>query len=141
MLYVCEELGTTFVAYSPLGRAFLTGTLNVDQLADNDFRRNNPRFTGEEQESNRQLVAALSEIAAARHVSNAQLALAWLLNKFPQVIPIPATRRLSYLESNVAAAGIFLGAGELAQLDSLFDPTRVEGARYPDAGFVGMETH
>ncbi|MEG0193429.1 MAG: aldo/keto reductase [Comamonas sp.] len=140
MLAACSELGTAFVAYSPLGRAFLTGTLNMEQLADNDFRRNNPRFQGEAGQSNRQLVDTLAQFAAARSASSAQIALAWLLNKFPHVIPIPGTRRVAYLESNVAAAEIRLGADELAQLDGLFDPQRVAGARYPDAGFVGMET-
>ena len=140
MLATCAELGTAFVAYSPLGRAFLTGALSVEQLADNDFRKNNPRFMGEAGQSNRQLVAALSEFAATRHVSSAQVALAWLLNSYPHVIPIPGTRRIAYLESNAAAADIHLDAHELAQLDTLFDPQRVAGARYPDAGFVGMET-
>lgn len=140
MLATCAELGTAFVAYSPLGRAFLTGALSVEQLADNDFRKNNPRFIGEAGQSNRQLVAALSEFAATRHVSSAQVALAWLLNSYPHVIPIPGTRRIAYLESNAAAADIHLDAHELAQLDTLFDPQRVAGARYPDAGFVGMET-
>lgn len=140
MLATCAELGTAFVAYSPLGRAFLTGALSVEQLADNDFRKNNPRFMGEAGQSNRQLVAALSEFAAARHVSSAQVALAWLLNRYPHVLPIPGTRRIAYLESNVAAADIRLDADELAELNALFDPQRVAGARYPDAGFVGMET-
>lgn len=140
MLAACAALGTAFVAYSPLGRAFLTGTLSVDQLTDNDFRRNNPRFTGDAWESNRQLVAALAAFAADRDLSSAQVALAWLLQSHPHVIPIPGTRRIPYLESNVAAAGVDLSAAELAQLNALFEPQRVAGARYPDAGFVGMET-
>lgn len=140
MLAACAELDTAFVAYSPLGRAFLTGAVDVAQLADNDFRRNNPRFTGQAGQSNRELVAVLAKFAAERHTSSSQIALAWLLNKYPCVIPIPGTRRIPYLESNVAAAGIHLSADELAQLDALFDPQRVAGARYPDAGFVGMET-
>lgn len=140
MLAVCAELGTAFVAYSPLGRAFLTGTLSVEQLADNDFRKNNPRFMGEAGEINRQLVIALSAFAAARQLSSAQVALAWLLNKYPHVIPIPGTRRISYLESNIASAKMPLSPQEIAQLDALFEPQRVAGARYPEAGFVGMET-
>ncbi len=140
MLAACAALGTAFVAYSPLGRAFLTGTLQVEQLAGNDFRRNNPRFTGAAGESNRQLVAALAEFAAARGLTSSQVALAWLLCKYPQVIPIPGTRRIAWLESNAAAVDVQLAPQELAQLDALFDPGRVAGARYPDAGFVGMET-
>ncbi|PKO66221.1 MAG: aldo/keto reductase [Betaproteobacteria bacterium HGW-Betaproteobacteria-16] len=139
-LAACAELGTAFVAYSPLGRAFLTGTLDVSQLADNDFRKHNPRFVGEAQAANQRLVASLAAFAAERHLSNAQVALAWMLNKHPHVIPIPGTRRIAHLESNVSAADIVLTPGEIAQLDLLFDPKVVAGARYPDAGLVGMET-
>ena len=139
MLGACAELGVAFVAYSPLGRAFLTAAVDSSQLADNDFRKHNPRFTGEAEAHNRQLVAALGELATAKGVSNAQLALAWLLNKQPHVIPIPGTRRIAYLESNVSAVGIGLSADEIAALDRLFDPMAVAGARYPEAGFVGVE--
>ena len=139
MLAACAELGTAFVAYSPLGRAFLTATVDTGKLADDDFRKRNPRFSGEAEARNRQLVAALGELAAARGLSNAQLALAWLLNKAPHVIPIPGTRRITYLESNVSAADITLTADELAELDRLFDPLAVAGARYPEGGFVGVE--
>jgi len=139
MLAACAELGTAFVAYSPLGRAFLTATVDTGKLADDDFRKRNPRFSGEAEARNRQLVAALGELAAARGLSNAQLALAWLLNKAPHVIPIPGTRRIAYLESNVSAADIALTADEVGQLDRLFDPLAVTGARYPEGGFVGVE--
>ena len=139
MLAACAELGTAFVAYSPLGRAFLTATVDTGKLADDDFRKRNPRFSGEAEARNRQLVAALGELAVARGLSNAQLALAWLLNKAPHVIPIPGTRRIAYLESNVSAADIALSADELGQLDRLFDPLAVAGARYPEGGFVGVE--
>lgn len=140
MLAACAELGTAFVAYSPLGRGFLTGTLDVGELADNDFRKHNPRFTGEAKAQNRRLVDALDEFASARGSGGAQVALAWLLNKHPHVIPIPGTRRIAYLESNVRAADITLSVDEIARLDRLFDPESVAGARYPDAGFVGIET-
>lgn len=139
MLAACAELGTAFVAYSPLGRAFLTATVDTGKLADDDFRKRNPRFSGEAEARNRQLVTALGELAVARGLSNAQLALAWLLNKAPHVIPIPGTRRIAYLESNVSAADIALTADELGQLDRLFDPLAVAGARYPEGGFVGVE--
>ena len=140
MLATCAELGVAFVAYSPLGRAFLTGTVDVAQLADNDFRKNNPRFVGEAQAANQRLVAALTAFAAERGLSNSQVALAWLLNKHPHVVPIPGTRRIAYLESNVSAVDIALTPDEIAQLDRLFDPQAVAGARYPEAGLVGIES-
>ncbi|KAF1020393.1 MAG: Aldo-keto reductase IolS [Paracidovorax wautersii] len=141
MLAACAELGTAFVAYSPLGRAFLAGNLDVGTLAANDFRKNNPRFTGQAGAQNQQLVTALAAFASARNLGSAQVALAWLLAKHPHVIPIPGTRRITYLENNVQAASVTLTADETAELDRLFDPTRVAGARYPDAGFVGIEPH
>lgn len=141
MLQACAELGTAFVAYSPLGRAFLTGALKVDELADNDFRKRNPRFVGDAQAQNQRLVASLEALAKDRGLSSAQLALAWLLNKHPHVAPIPGTRRISYLESNVGAVGVQLSTDEIAALDRLFAPQSIAGARYPDAGFVGIEHH
>ena len=140
MLAACAELGTAFVAYSPLGRAFLTGTLEVDALADNDFRKHNPRFSGDAQAHNRRLVDQLARFAQARGLSSAQVALAWLLHKQPHVIPIPGSRRIPHLESNARAADVLLDAGAMAELDHLFTPDSVAGARYPDAGFVGIET-
>jgi aryl-alcohol dehydrogenase-like predicted oxidoreductase len=139
MLKVCAELGTTFVAYSPLGRAFLTGTVDAESLADNDFRKRNPRFTGDAGAANRRLVDALHDYAAARGLSNAQIALAWLLNKHPHVVPIPGTRRIHYLEQNVAATDCRLSASEIAELDTLFTPEKISGPRYPKAGLLGIE--
>jgi aryl-alcohol dehydrogenase-like predicted oxidoreductase len=139
MLATCAELDVAFVAYSPLGRAFLTGTVDVGQLADNDFRKNNPRFVGEAQAANQRLVAALTTFAAERGLSNSQVALAWMLNKHPHVVPIPGTRRITYLESNVSASDVELTPHEIEQLDRLFDPQAVAGARYPDAGLLGIE--
>lgn len=139
MLAACAELGTAFVAYSPLGRAFLTGTVESGALADNDFRKRNPRFIGDAERINRQLVADLSAFAEHRAASNAQIALAWLLAKHPHVVPIPGTRRIPYLEQNIAAASLALSAAEVAELDRLFAPERVAGARYPDAGMAGIE--
>jgi len=140
MLAACAELGTAFVAYSPLGRAFLTGAVDTTQLASNDFRKHNPRFVGEAQEANRQLVLALGKFASSRGLSNAQVALAWLLNKQPHVIPIPGTRRIAYLESNVSAASIALTQEEIMELDALFDPAVIAGDRYPAAGLAGIES-
>lgn len=139
MLAACAELGTTFVAYSPLGRAFLTGTVNSASLADNDFRKVNPRFMGDAEAANRLLVDGLTRFAAARGISNAQVALAWLLNKHAHVVPIPGTRRIGYLEQNVAATRCTLSATEIAELDSLFASEKVVGARYPQAGMAGID--
>ena len=139
LLAACAELGTTFVAYSPLGRAFLTGTVSNDTLAENDFRKFNPRFQGDAEVANRVLVDQLHQLAVAREVTNAQLALAWLLNKHPHVVPIPGTRQMRYLEQNVAASAITLASDEIARLDELFLPERVTGTRYPEAGMVGVE--
>lgn len=139
MLKACAELGTTFVAYSPLGRAFLTGTVNSATLADNDFRKRNSRFSGEAKTANRRLVEGLSRFAAAHGMTNAQVALAWLLSKNPHVVPIPGTRHLTYLEQNVAATGCQLTAVEVTELDELFTAEKIVGARYPDAGMAGIE--
>jgi aryl-alcohol dehydrogenase-like predicted oxidoreductase len=139
VLAACAEVGTTLVAYSPLGRAFLTGAVDTAQLAANDFRRNMPRFSGAAAADNRALVDALSTFAAARGVSNAQVALAWLLARKPQVVPIPGTRRIAYLEQNAAAVDVRLSAAEVAELEVLFAPEHVAGERYPQAGMVGIE--
>ncbi|MEZ5453490.1 MAG: aldo/keto reductase [Thiothrix sp.] len=140
LLQACEELGTNLVAYSPLGRAFLTATLSsTEQLAADDFRRNNPRFQGDALQHNQQLVATLAAFAQERGVTPAQVALAWLLAKSPRVIPIPGTRRVAYLTQNVAALDVTLSAAEVAWLDQLFNPADVRGERYPEGGFVGIE--
>jgi aryl-alcohol dehydrogenase-like predicted oxidoreductase len=139
MLQACAELGTTFVAYSPLGRAFLTGTVKTDALAGNDFRKHNPRFQADAQAHNQLLVDSLQAFAQARGFTNAQVALAWLLCKHPHVLPIPGTRRLAYLEQNVTAANIELSTNEISELDLLFAPERVSGERYPAAGMMGIE--
>lgn len=139
VLPACRALGVAFVAYSPLGRAFLTGALAPAALSADDFRRANPRFQGEAAAANARLVAQLGELAAAWGLSNAQLALAWLLNRQPEVIPIPGTRHVARLQDNVAAARVRLDAAQLARLDALFSPAAVQGARYPDAGWAGVE--
>ena len=139
MLATCAELGITFVAYSPLGRAFLTGSLNTADLAAGDFRKNLPRFNGTAQAANQVMVDGLSRFAKAKGMTNAQVALAWLLCKHPHVVPIPGTRRIHYLEQNAAAAAMALSAAELAELDALFPPEAIAGGRYPEAGMVGIE--
>lgn len=139
MLDACAESGTTFVAYSPLGRAFLAGPVDTAKLAADDFRKKLPRFSGDAEAANRRLVEGLHHFASARNLTNAQVALAWLLNKHPHVVPIPGTRRISYLEQNAAATAVALSAPEIAELDALFAPEQVAGERYPEAGMVGIE--
>ena len=140
MLDTCRELGTTFVAYSPLGRAFLSGAISTtDNLAPDDFRRVAPRFQSEALVANRRLVEALAAFAAGRNVTASQIALAWLIQKHPHVVPIPGTKRPRYLIENAAAADIALTEADISQLDSLFSPSAVQGERYPDARMVGIE--
>lgn len=134
---VCAELGIHFVAYSPLGRAFLTG--KVDTLADNDFRQALPRFQGDAKARNQTLVDTFSRFADNWGISNAQLCLAWMLNKYEHVIPIAGTRRERYLLENANAANVELTHEQIQRLDTLFDPQHVAGNRYPDAGWIGIE--
>lgn len=137
MLDVCRELGIAFVAYSPLGRSFLAGAVtSPDSLAPDDFRRMNPRFTGDALAQNLKLTEALADFAAAKGATSAQIALAWILNKQPHVVPIPGTRRIKYLEENIAATAIRLADAEVATLDALFAPEAVAGTRYPAAGMA-----
>ncbi|WP_296585091.1 aldo/keto reductase [Xanthobacter sp.] len=137
MLAACRELGVAFVAYSPLGRSFLTGAVtSPDTLAADDFRRANPRFSGDALKANLSLVEALKDFAAAKGATSAQIALAWILNKQDNVIPIPGTRRQKYLEENVAATRIRLSPEEVATLDALFAPEAVAGTRYPEAAMA-----
>jgi aryl-alcohol dehydrogenase-like predicted oxidoreductase len=139
MLDACARLGSTFVAYSPLGRAFLTGKVQSGQLEENDFRRANPRFAKEAEQHNARLVASLAGFAQARKLTAGQVALAWLLNKHKHVVPIPGTKRRAYLEENARAARVELSAPELAQLDELFSPGAVAGGRYTVEGMKGIE--
>lgn len=139
-LQLCRELGIAFVAYSPLGRAFLTGPVDINGLAADDFRRSNPRFNGEAAEKNLTLVQELEQFAKASGMSASQVALAWILNKHPHVVPIPGSRRIANLESNVQATFYKLSQNEIAYLDSIFQPEKVSGQRYPEAGFVGIES-
>ncbi|MGH6880956.1 aldo/keto reductase [Hypericibacter sp.] len=139
LLQTCRELGVSFVAYSPLGRAFLTGTVtSTDALAPTDFRRNNPRFQADALERNRKLTDALANFAKARHATPAQMALAWLLGKHRHVIPIPGTKRSAYVIENASAATIRLSAEEIATLDRMFPPEAVAGDRYTPEGMKGL---
>ncbi|HEY6360022.1 MAG TPA: aldo/keto reductase [Vicinamibacterales bacterium] len=133
VLPVCRELGIGFVPFSPLGRGFLAGSvIDVEQLPAGDLRRRVPRFTGDHLERNVALVTSLSRIAADKGCTPAQLSLAWLLAKGDDIVPIPGTKRRTYLEENVAAADIVLSAAEIGELDALFALDAPSGERYPE---------
>ncbi|PPS28192.1 aldo/keto reductase [Pseudomonas amygdali pv. morsprunorum] len=132
VLATCRRLGIAFVAYSPLGRGFLTGALRTpDDFAADDYRRFSPRFQGENFKRNLALVEKVKALTAAKGVSASQLALAWVLAQGDDIIPIPGTKQRKYLESNVAAASLTLSTDELAQLDAIFPAQgAVSGERY-----------
>jgi aryl-alcohol dehydrogenase-like predicted oxidoreductase len=129
ILPVARELGTTLVAYSPLSRGLLMGVTR-DQVIENDFRATLPRFCGEDGKHNAALSAAVERLAAEIERTPAQVALAWMLNKHPDVVPIPGTKRLRYLEENAAAATIELTADQLAALEAAVPADEVRGTRY-----------
>ncbi len=134
VLPVLRELGIGLVAYSPMGRGFLAHAFTkADQLADGDWRKQNPRFQGENFEANLRLVEALEAMAQVKGVTSAQLALAWLLHQGSDIVPIPGTKRRAYLEQNVSAAEVDLSAEEREQLDTIFAPGAAAGTRYPEA--------
>ena len=137
ILPLLRELGIGLVPYSPLGRGFLTGTItSADDLAADDFRRHNPRFTGDALSANLALVDAVRDLAAAKGVTAGQLALAWVLAQGDDVVPIPGTKRVSYLEENVAAAGIELSRDDLTGLTDAVPVDAVQGERYPDMSSI-----
>jgi aryl-alcohol dehydrogenase-like predicted oxidoreductase len=127
----CRELGVTLVPYSPLGRAALTGRLTTETaLAEGDFRTNNPRFNADNLAHNLEPVAALNALAEAKQCQPGQLALAWLIAQPLEVVPIPGTKRVSYLTENMAATSVALSADEVAYLGGVFDPSVIQGDRY-----------
>ena len=128
---VLEELGIGFVPFSPLGRGFLTGAINAQTSFDaNDFRSGVPRFSAENRQANAALVEALGRIAAAKGVTRAQIALAWLLAQKPWIAPIPGTTKLPRLQENLGAASVTLTAGELTAIESVLRSIQVAGERY-----------
>jgi aryl-alcohol dehydrogenase-like predicted oxidoreductase len=140
LLSVCEELGIAFVAYSPLGRGFLTGTIrSTDALAPSDFRRRAPRLQGENLTKNLALVDGIGALAEARGVTSAQLALAWVLSRGRHVIAIPGTRSLDRLAQNAAAGEIELSRDELARLDALAPIGSTAGERYDAGGMASVD--
>ena len=135
ILDTCRELGIGFVPFSPLGRGFLTGKIqSTEDLGETDFRRSLPRFTDENMAANASLVKLLEEMAAAKGVTAAQLALAWVLGRGDFIVPIPGARKIAHLEQNVAAASIALSAAEIDALGDLLSPEKFSGARYGAAG-------
>jgi aryl-alcohol dehydrogenase-like predicted oxidoreductase len=137
ILPTCRELGIGFVAYSPLGRGFLSGRFaSPDELAEDDFRRTQPRFQGENLEANMRIVAKLREIAEEKEVTPAQLALAWVLAQGDDIVPIPGTKRRKYLEENAAAADVELTDEDLARIDQ--ELPAVSGDRYEAAGMAAV---
>jgi aryl-alcohol dehydrogenase-like predicted oxidoreductase len=137
VLPTVRELGIGFVAYSPLGRGFLSGAITKpDDLAEDDFRRNNPRFQGENFDKNLELVERVREIADEKDVTPGQLALAWLLHQSEDIVPIPGTKRRSYLEENAAASEIDLSSDDLARIDDAAPAGVTAGERYPDMSSI-----
>ena len=137
ILATCSELGIAFVAYSPLGRGFLTGQIrSLDDLAPDDYRRTSPRFAGENFDRNLKLVDRIQALAAARQVAAGQLALAWLLAQGPHIVPIPGTRSVDRLAENAAAADITLTVAELAAIDELAPKGVAVGDRYPSMALI-----
>jgi len=132
VIAAARELGIGFVPYSPLGRGFLTGRFKtVEDLPADDYRRHSPRFQGENFAKNLELVQELERLARAKNVTASQLALAWVLSRGDDMVPIPGTKKRAYLEENMAAVDIRLSADELARIDAIAPSGVAAGARYP----------
>jgi aryl-alcohol dehydrogenase-like predicted oxidoreductase len=133
LLPLCRELGVGFVAYSPLGRGFLAGKIKrFEDLAPDDYRRNSPRYQGENFKRNLELVQRIEKLATGKHCTASQLALAWVLSQGNDIVPIPGTKRRKYLEENVAALKIQLTAADLSQITQASPKGAVAGSRYPE---------
>ena len=136
-LATCRELGIGFVAYSPLGRGFLTGQIqSPEDLEEGDFRRSNPRFQGENFQRNLDLVARVEEIADEKGRTSGQIALAWVLSRGDDVVPIPGTKRRRYLEENAEAVDVELTDEELERIEQAFPKGAAAGERYPDMSTI-----
>jgi aryl-alcohol dehydrogenase-like predicted oxidoreductase len=137
ILDTVRELGIGFVAYSPLGRGFLSGRItSPEDLDQEDFRRRNPRFKGENFDRNLELVARVGEIAEEKDATPAQLALAWVLCQGDDIVPIPGTKRVRYLEENARATDIELTDADLARIEEAFPKGATSGERYPDMSSI-----
>jgi aryl-alcohol dehydrogenase-like predicted oxidoreductase len=131
---LCRELDIGFVAYSPLGRGFLTGQIKkFDDLAEDDYRRTTPRFQGENFQKNLDLVSRISEMAKEKGYEPGQLALTWILAQGEYIVPIFGTKRRSYLEENIAALQVKLTAEDMKSIEEIFPKDAASGARYPEA--------
>src|SRR5437763_4292017 len=138
VLPTCRELGIGFVPYSPLGRGFLSGRFkSPDELDENDFRRHGPRFTGENLEANQRIAAKVAEIAEEKGITPAQLTLAWVLAQGEDLVPIPGTKRRSYLEQNAAAVDVELTDEDLRRIDA--ELPVVAGERYDERGMASVD--
>jgi aryl-alcohol dehydrogenase-like predicted oxidoreductase len=127
ILPLCQELGITFIPFSPLSRGLLTNTIETEKLEEDDFRKTHPRFSGDHWENNRQLAEAFADMASDKKCTPAQLSLAWVLAQGTHIIPIPGTKRRRYLEDNAGAINIHLMSSDLLAIDTLL-------ARFPDIG-------
>lgn len=140
ILPTCRELGIGFVPYSPLGRGFLTGQFKApDDLSPDDSRRNHPRFQGTAFSKNLHLVAAIGAMANDKGCTPAQLALAWVLRQGEDIVPIPGTKRRTYLEDNLGALDVELTEADLARIDEVLPPGAAEGTRYPQASMASID--
>ena len=136
---VCKELGISFVAYSPIGRGFLSGSFRqTENIPDNDVRKNFPRFKNENIDENYRIVKQLEEIAKEKNCTTAQLVIAWLLAKDESIVPIPGTKRRKYLEENAASVEVNLTASDMQRLEEFASPTIIKGTRYPEAGMKSV---
>src|SRR6266700_2031356 len=134
-----RELGIGYVAYSPLGRGFLTGQIkSPDDFAEDDFRKNHPRFQGENFEKNVQLVREVESIAKEKGCTTAQLALAWVLAQGDDIVPIPGTRHIKYLDENIGALDVRLTRDDLRRLDEILPPGAAAGPRYHERGMAAV---
>ena len=139
ILPACRELGIGFVAYSPLGRGFLTAKFRkAEDLSPADWRRNSPRFQAENFERNLKLVERIEALAIRKKCTSAQLALGWLLAQGEDIVPIPGTKRRKYLEENVATLTVELTPAELAEISAVAPPGAAAGTRYPEAGMQSV---
>jgi len=137
VLSTVRELGIGFVAYSPLGRGFLTGRFKTfEDLPANDFRRRNPRFQGENFDHNLELVREVEQMAREKGITPGQLALAWVLARGDDIVPIPGTKHVTYLEENVAAANVDLSKADMDRLDAVIPVGAATGTRYTDMSLV-----
>ena len=134
VLATCRELNIGFVAYSPLGRGFLSGSFQkFEDIPEDDYRRHSPRFQGENFGKNLKLVAKIEEIAKEKNITASQLALAWVLAQGQDIVPIPGTKRRTYLEQNAEAADVILSQKDSAAIEDVFPKDAVSGLRYPEA--------